>query len=240
MDLSISKIRTDGGTQPRAVLDESIVDEYAEALDGGATFPPVIVFHDGKEYWLADGFHRLGAYRKVEKGKIPAEVRQGTQADAQWHSYSVNQTHGVRRTNADKQRAVQAALAHPNGLNLSNGVIAEHVGVSDMMVAKYKPEPTPKDLESPRTGRDGRTINTAHIGKGKRIMSKEEYEALPDDEVAQAVAAGVTGQPVPQRRGMGVQLAHDAIAVLKRIPLTDALRGDGLDLVVRWIEHNRN
>ena len=31
----------------------------------GAVFPPIDVFFGGAEYWLADGFHRLGAYNIV-------------------------------------------------------------------------------------------------------------------------------------------------------------------------------
>jgi hypothetical protein len=92
----------------------------------------------------------------------------GTQQDAQWYSYSANQTHGLRRTNADKAKAVKAALAHPNGAKMSDGAIAEHVGVSQPFVGKHRAaiNPTHNGYQSPaRTGRDGRTINTAGIGK---------------------------------------------------------------------------
>lgn len=55
---------------------------------------------------------------------------------------------------------------------LSDAAIAEHVGVSDRMVARYRAGMTPKDSEpGSRTGRDGRTINTANIGKAARQRS---------------------------------------------------------------------
>ena len=54
-------IRRDGGTQPRKILDQAAVEAYAEAMKKGAVFPPVTVFYDGEEYWLADGFHRMSA-----------------------------------------------------------------------------------------------------------------------------------------------------------------------------------
>jgi len=54
--LDLSKIRTDGGTQPRTRLYEDVVSEYREAVEDGAEFPPVTVFHDGADYWLADGY----------------------------------------------------------------------------------------------------------------------------------------------------------------------------------------
>ena len=84
------------------------------ADEGRREVPARHVFFDGKDYWLADGFHRLEAYVMAVPGEaIECDVFQGTLPDAQWHSYSVNKTHGLRRTNEDKERAVKAALAHP-------------------------------------------------------------------------------------------------------------------------------
>ena len=49
MDLPISKLRLDGGTQPRAAIDFTAVDDYQDAMEAGAKFPPVTVFYDGTE-----------------------------------------------------------------------------------------------------------------------------------------------------------------------------------------------
>ena len=37
----IDRIRTDGGTQPRASIDFAVALDYAEDLNNGATFPPL-------------------------------------------------------------------------------------------------------------------------------------------------------------------------------------------------------
>ena len=53
---------------------------------------------------------------------------------------------------------------------MSNVQIAEHVGVSKDTVAKYRTELEATceiSKSETRTGRDGRTINTANIGKPK-------------------------------------------------------------------------
>jgi hypothetical protein len=42
-----------------------------------------------------------------------------------------------------------------------------------------------------------------------------------------------------QSRGLAIAIAHEAIAVLKEIPLTDGLRIEAFDLVLGWIEHNQ-
>jgi hypothetical protein len=41
---------------PREKLDQATVDEYAEAMEHKAQFPPVTVFYDGIDYWCVDGF----------------------------------------------------------------------------------------------------------------------------------------------------------------------------------------
>jgi hypothetical protein len=33
-------------------------------------FPPVVVYFDGTDYWLADGFHRLAAWERI--GVMPS------------------------------------------------------------------------------------------------------------------------------------------------------------------------
>ena len=117
--LQIDKIRTDGDTQPRVEINSEVVAEYAEAMKAKAKFLPVIVFHDGSDYWLVDGFHRVQAAKKNKRKQIECEIREGTQDDARWFSYQVNSTHGLRRTNTDKQKAVKAALLHPKGEKMS-------------------------------------------------------------------------------------------------------------------------
>jgi len=166
--ISLELIRTDGGTQPRATMNWVVVSDYAEAMRSGTIFPPVVVFDDGVDYWLGDGFHRLAATKETQATAINAEVRQGSLPDAQWYACGANRSHGLRRTNDDKAAAVRAALSHPHGVNLSDGDIAAHCGVTSPTVAKYRAElkTTLNILESTRRrGRDGRTINTVKIGK---------------------------------------------------------------------------
>lgn len=103
-------IKTDGGTQSRARLHDEIVERYADELREGAEFPPVVVFYDGADYWMADGFHRLAAYRQIGEESISAEIKQGTRLDALRYSLSANATHGMPRTNDDYRRAYHAAV----------------------------------------------------------------------------------------------------------------------------------
>jgi len=167
--IKLEEIRIDGGTQPRVRIDQNAVTDYAEAMSGGEAFPAVDLVHDGATYWLVDGFHRYHAARRAGKVSISAFVKAGQQADAVWASLAVNKTHGLRRTNADKAKAVTTALQHPNSEGLSNRLMAEHCGVSEGFIRKLRCSATAHCAQSisVRTGRDGRTIDTSNIGKTK-------------------------------------------------------------------------
>ncbi len=44
-NLEVSKIRIDGGTQTRLMLDNSTIEEYAQLWSEGIEFPPLVVFY---------------------------------------------------------------------------------------------------------------------------------------------------------------------------------------------------
>ncbi len=80
--LPITLIRRDGGTQPRVAINQTTVEEYADDMREGASFPPVLLFFDSTDYWLADGYHRVEAALSIGLNEIAAVVRQGSQRDA--------------------------------------------------------------------------------------------------------------------------------------------------------------
>ena len=98
MQLAVDSIRTDGGTQSRAQINWLTVTDYAADIAEGATFPPVVVYFDGADYWLADGFHRLEAHKRLGLAEIAADVKPGTRRDAILYSVKANAIHGLRRT----------------------------------------------------------------------------------------------------------------------------------------------
>lgn len=135
-ELRLDQIRRDGGTQSRVSMDDAVVREYADAIIDGAALPPAVVFFDGTAYWLADGWHRADAYNLIGDFVMPCEVHQGTQADAKLYSYGANREHGLRRSNADKRKAVEGMLRDFTGW--SDSRIARHVGVHHSTVAQHR------------------------------------------------------------------------------------------------------
>lgn len=147
--LELDQIRTNGGTQSRVELNQETVAEYAQAFTAGASFPPVVVFFDGANYWLADGFHRYFGARDAGESAIEAEIITGTQRDAVLYSLKANATHGLRRTNADKRKAVETLLKDAEWATWSDRKIAEVCGVGHPLVAAIrKPEVAVKQQEN--------------------------------------------------------------------------------------------
>jgi len=166
--LPISAIRKDGGTQSRLCLNPQVVEEYAALMKYGVEFPAIRTWFDGRAYWLTDGFHRLAATEKLHRNEILGEVLQGTLLDALWDSCAANTTHGLRRSPEDTEEIIKRALAHKNGVVLSNNQVARHLGVPEATLRRWRKRlSSPDDEDSRLAVRGGSTyfINTGPIGK---------------------------------------------------------------------------
>jgi hypothetical protein len=136
--ITLEAINTSGGSQARAAMSADAVAEFAEAMRRGVDFPPVTVFKDGSTYWLADGFHRVVAAQQAGLETIRAEVRAGTLRDAILFAVGANAEHGLRRSNADKRKAVTILLTDAEWATRTNSWIAEQCRVSDKLVADVR------------------------------------------------------------------------------------------------------
>lgn len=164
--IQLEQVKTKDELQPRVSLNLFAVQDYAEAMKEGRTFPPIEVVWDGESYWLWDGFHRKKAAEQAGLVEIDASVTEGTLEDAQWLALSANKVHGMRRSNEDKGRAVELALGHPNGASLSDRQIAEHCGVSHPFVGSIR-----KELENRVTG-NGYQLHDSSYRNGKDGKSR--------------------------------------------------------------------
>jgi hypothetical protein len=173
--LNLDSIRTNAGTQTRARIDEMVVSDYAERMIAGDRFPPVTLFRDNGENFLADGFHRVHAARKARFKTIAADVRQGSRTDALKFSLQANHAHGLRRSSEDKRFATSLALREfPH---LSDRAIADLVGVDHSSVASVRRGLADFASCDTRVGRDG---------KVRRLPSKPAAKA--NGEAVQAAA----------------------------------------------------
>ena len=197
--IELNKIKIDGGTQQRAELNQAVVGEYAEAYQAGAKMPPIVVFFDGANYWLADGFHRYFGAKSAGLETIHEEVIPGTVRDAILYSLKANDTHGLRRSNDDKRKAVETLLNDKEWSAWSQEKIAKACAVSTGFVSKlvnsaslHGEEIKPKTRIVERNGK-AYEQKTENIGKKKEapkqipeavIEPANEPEMTADDEVS--------------------------------------------------------
>ncbi len=172
--LSLDEIDIYSGTQTRVSTNDEAVQGYAEAMKLGSEFPPITVFFDGAKYYLADGFHRYLAAKKIESPDLLAEVREGTRGDALIHALGANATNGVYRTNGDKRNAVEIALEE--WTDRSNAYLAEICKVSIELVRRVRKQ---LGLENPDgvIGRDGKKYTAKKPGDSGSMTSLEKQEA---------------------------------------------------------------
>jgi len=179
--LPLAFLRVDGDTQHRVTIHTSVVAEYAALMKAGEEFPPIRVWCDGDNYWLADGFHRVAAAKVAGLTRLVADVLHGTLADAQWDSYAANSTHGVRRTEEENRRVIRLALRHPNAARRSNVEIAKHLHIPEATLRRWRKSlSSSADEDGSRIvtrGESTYVLQTANIGRrSSRPKSKSRRD----------------------------------------------------------------
>jgi chromosome segregation ATPase len=155
----------------RESINEEVVSEYCQALLNGAQFPPVVLFNDGKSYYIGDGWTRIFAHKKAGFEIINADVRMGSYDDALDYALGkANSGHGQRYTNADKRKKVLKAVYQDRYKDLSSRKLADVCDVSHEFVAKVRNE----------TGTKPNAVKT--IQNGKEVLMLDTKDQFKKDE----------------------------------------------------------
>jgi hypothetical protein len=212
--IAVEHIHIDPNAQMRITTSETVVADYSEALSDGAKFPPIVVFFDGKKYWLADGFHRHAAHVKLGLETILANVCDGGQRDAIHYSLGANETHGLRRTRADKRRAVSTALADPEWVKLSDRDVAKMCGVSHTLVSQVRSGPVVLQMRA-QTERTTGNIATTTAGQAAADII--------GDLVELAIADATTGNIATPTDGALLKSIQQLLKIASDDDIVDAL-----------------
>lgn len=258
MKIKLEDIRIDGGTQPRCDIDEDLVSEYAEDMQDGDKFPPVVVFQDGANYWLADGFHRYFASKKVGYLEIKAEVKTGTKRDAILYSVSANGKHGKRRTNDDKRNAVTKLLEDEEWSQWSDREIARRCEVTHPFVSKIRKSLSGNyyQIDEPRKVKRGDqeyTVDTSNIGNGSPSKEDFEYDEETLDKQTNRISNIESPEPtdddmrkefarrkkLKKESAVGLEVAEKVLSQLTTIPADDPERSEAFNMIIDWINNNR-
>jgi hypothetical protein len=237
--IPFGSIKFDSATQIRAEIDSGTVEDYAEHMKAGDVFPAADVFDADGEYYIGDGWHRLLAAQKNGDVTFPCLVHPGGRHAAIKFALSANAKHGLKRTNADKRKAVTVALAEfPN---LSDRQLAELCGVSNHMVAAARSDvgnsPTSHRMDS--LGRMQPATKPATMRHEPRGEPEEKEPA----EEAPAVGGSLedieqTARETKRERfhmpSRGMFIARGAVNQLETILPTDGERLQALMHVRDW------
>jgi len=139
--ISIAAIDLVNSPRVRSETRGEIIEEYANRYLANEKMPPVIVFENEGEpgFLLADGRHRLEAIKSLAPRlpKPPQSVKAikypGGYEEALTYALLANDRNGMRRSNEDKRRCVEAALEQ--WPDKTQKEIAELCGVSQQMIS---------------------------------------------------------------------------------------------------------
>jgi ParB-like chromosome segregation protein Spo0J len=169
MKLKLASIKVDGDLQSRDEINEAVVQEYAEVIREGGKMPPITAFYDGAKYHVADGWHRYFAHKAENLPDIEATIIEGTRRDAILFSLSANDDHGLRRTNADKRKAVMVLLEDFEWSEWNDTEIARTCKVSSVFVNKLRKQTKGDDavpeVRKVKRGDTEYTMNTKNMGR---------------------------------------------------------------------------
>jgi uncharacterized ParB-like nuclease family protein len=158
-------------TQVREKICPKTVNEYAEAMKAGETFPPIELITNGFMFYIGDGHHRFEAAKKIGRESLEANVRDGSIRDAMLVAVSTNNKHGLRLTREDKRRGVKLLFEDDICRTWSDVAIAKQCNCSEELVAKIRKE---LNIENSRIKavRNGKEFN---INVPKRMKSAIIY-----------------------------------------------------------------
>lgn len=180
-------VRIDGGTQSRVSIDNDAVQEYAQAYKEGAKMPPLRVYFDGVDFWLADGFHRYHAAKMAGLTELPMTVEDGTRKDAVLYSLGANSDHGLRRTNADKRKSVMTMFSDESWSQLSDVEISKHCKVTQPFVSKLRKECSEND-----TGAKKEATKTTTTVIPTTVATEEKATVTTETSAKPITVIGVT------------------------------------------------
>ena len=160
-ELELAQIVFDKEVQVRVETDEETAKDYYDAMETEEDmkkFPPLTVYFDGCNYWLADGHHRYwAAFRRGYK-KILVKVIDGSHDDAILAAVKLNAQNGLRFNDNDWEKIIPLVTSKKQWSDWSNRKLAEELKCSEITIRRYRQENSGATAVAPgkRRGKDGK------------------------------------------------------------------------------------
>lgn len=165
--------------QLRENTDTDAVSRYAQAYKDGEQLPPIVVFRDGDDLYLADGHHRVAAAKRAQLCELPAIVKKGDNRAATLYAAGANGQHGLPLTNADKRKIVGTLLADSEWKTWSNREIGRASRTSEALVRLVRKELDAEVVEIKR--KDG-TKQKARNAESKKPKQQSLLDPYADEK----------------------------------------------------------
>lgn len=180
--------------------DPKTIQEYAEVYKREpGSMPAPRLYRVGSRLFVTRGRHRVHSAIRAGLKYLECEVVEGNLDDAKWDAAGGNTDQlGLRRTNADKERAIRLAiLAFPKR---TDSAVAEHVRVRAekvKFIRKQMEEEGSVKEETERVSTDGRkrkAVDSKHTPKPKSPSDEKDPEpAAPSPALHDAAGTPVVG-----------------------------------------------
>lgn len=161
--------------------------------------PPILVARDS--FVLIDGYMRVRAARARGRARLPVTWTSGTGPDLLEQAIIANAQHGAPLNMA--QRKAGAARLLESAPGWSNGRIAKACGVSEPVVRRLRPGPSPTNVDSSlphpgpsptkhRLGADGKSYPVGHGAQDLARAVLAEHPESSDRAIAEAAKLSAT------------------------------------------------
>jgi len=139
--IAIDKIEKYGPIYPRERISQKTIESYAEALQCGAKFPPVLLQkiideEQIERIIILDGFHRTEAYKLTTETEIPYEWYKEEILDIEDYLKELrivcikrNLAHGDRLSNSDKKSMCRIIAEEDIDISITEDEFADIFGV---------------------------------------------------------------------------------------------------------------
>jgi ParB-like chromosome segregation protein Spo0J len=134
LELEIKEIHIPWELLPRVITGvvEDKVKEYAEMIESGVEFDPILVWDRKDKYWVIDGVHRIEAHKRVGKSTIKAKlVSCKDETDYRIKAIRENLKHGLSLKKEERILSAQELYYH-HGVSVKE--LCEIFGVSERTV----------------------------------------------------------------------------------------------------------
>jgi hypothetical protein len=224
-------------TQPRKEMHEEWVGTLAERMTAtdqglivdrdGEVFPPISVFYDGHNYWVADGHHRCNAAEEIGADEIQAQLYEGSRREAILYAVGANAKQGMTRNPGDVERVVRKLLLDDEWRYWSDREIARQCSVHHSTVSEYRKEIMDRD---PKYREDVGETRTYEQDGEVRQMDISNHKSTDDDDGDEGISATWSpSQSVHKRGGSAATAQVDEPVSDDEDGASDADTGDVTD-----------